>query len=469
MLGVPCGAPERLVRSYSLDSRTITPGQLFFALRGPRFDGHEFVSRALERGAAGAVVQAAFWEQAAPAIRPALLPVPDTLQALQALALAVRRKWDRRLIAVTGSVGKSTTKEMVAALLARRFTVLRSLGNLNNDYGVPLTLLELEPGDDVAVLELAMSAAGEIARLAQIAEPEVGVVTNVAPVHLQFFDSVDSIARAKRELIEHLAWRRGPPTAILNYDDERIRKFADGFAGRVLTFGFEQGAMFRGVEVRPSESGGTAFRVLGPNLDAAFRLPLAGRHNVQNALAALAVASLFDIPGEELGQALAAFRNLHQRGEILTLPGEVTVINDSYNSNPRAMECMLEVLAAFPGAQRRILVAGEMLELGPSSPALHRETGRKCAASKVTWLIAVQGDAQFFLEGAQAGGIPRDQLRFFPEARQAGDFCRTLLQPGDVVLVKGSRAVRLESVIELLRASPVGALAAPARDSNSMR
>jgi UDP-N-acetylmuramoyl-tripeptide--D-alanyl-D-alanine ligase len=250
----------------------------------------------------------------------------------------------------------------------------------------------------------------------------------------------------------------------------RVRNFANGFRGRVVTFGFEKDAMFRVAEVRPSEDGSNEFRVSGPNLDATFRLALAGRHNVQNALAALAVASLFNIPAEELRQAFATFQNLPRRGEILTLPGQITVINDSYNSNPRALECMLEVLAAFPGAQRRILVAGEMLELGPSSPALHRETGRKCAASRIDWLIAVQGDAQFFLEGAQAGGMPRNQLRFFPEARQAGDFCRTLLQPGDVVLVKGSRAVRMETVTELLCASPLprsAGVAAPARDSSS--
>jgi UDP-N-acetylmuramoyl-tripeptide--D-alanyl-D-alanine ligase len=450
LLNARCNAPERVVAGYSIDSRSIAPGQLFFAMRGPRFDGHQFIAQAIERKAAGAVVEKVFFDQAPPGLTPILLPVPSPLEALQHLGRCVRRKWGHPLVAVTGSTGKSTTKEMIAALLGRRFSVHKSAGNLNNHYGLPLTLLALEPAHEIAVVELAMSATGEIAHLASIAEPDTGVVTNVAPVHLEFFDSVESIAKAKRELVENLSSREGPPTAVLNYDDARVQSFAEGFEGKVVTFGMGRGADFQVLGVKPSEGIGSEFRVIGPNLDADFVLPLPGRHNVQNALAAIAVASSLDVPPVEMRRGLAEFQNLPQRGESLILPGAVTIIDDCYNSNPQAMECMLETLRTWPGARRRIVVAGEMLELGPQSPKLHIETGRKCAQANLAWLIAVQGDARFFLEGAVAAGLPPAQTRFFPEARWAGEFCQSRLEPGDVVLVKGSRGVHLEAVIEVL-------------------
>ena len=456
LLNSRCGVPDRVVTGYSLDSRSIEAGQLFFAMRGPRFDGHQFLAQANERKAAGAVVESAFFDHAPPDLKPILLPVRSPLEALQHLGRCVRRRWGRPLIAVTGSAGKSTTKEMIAALLARRFTVHRSAGNLNNHYGLPLTLLGLEPEHEIAVVELAMSAAGEIAHLATIAKPETGVVTNVAPVHLEFFDSVESIAEAKRELVENLSSRGGPPTAILNYDDPRVQRFAEGFAGKVITFGVRSGADFRVLWVKPGEGIGSEFRVVGPNLDADFFLPLPGRHNVQNALAAIAVASDFDVPPAEIRRGLAEFQNMPQRGESLTLPGPVTIINDSYNSNPQAMEYMLETLRTWPHAHQRIVVAGEMLELGTQSAKLHEEVGRKCAEANLAWLIAVQGDARFFLEGAVAEGLPLSQTRFFSDAALAGEFCRSRLEPGDVVLVKGSRGVHLETVVEMLRKSRVG-------------
>jgi UDP-N-acetylmuramoyl-tripeptide--D-alanyl-D-alanine ligase len=455
-LGASCGVTDP-VEGYSIDSRSILPGQLFFAIRGPRFDGHQFVGQVLDRGAAGAVVEKAFCATAPAKWRPALLAVGDTRGALQTLAREVRRKWGKRLVAVTGSAGKSTTKEMIAAILSRRFRVLRSPGNLNNDYGLPLALLALEPEHDVAVVELAMSAPGEIARLARLAEPQVGVITNVAPVHLQFFDSVDAIALAKRELIDYLATVGPDAVAVLNEDDERVRRFAEGFPGRVLTFGFSQNADFRATELKWDKGSGSFLSVTTPDFMSEFRLPLPGRHNVANALAAIAASSVFAIPPEEIRQALAEFQNLHQRSEILTLPGEVTIINDCYNSNPLAMERMLEALAAWPGARRRIVVAGEMLELGPTSPELHRGVGRKCAQSGAAWLIAVQGDARFFVEGAIESGIPASHGRFFPDAHSAGEFCRTMIAPGDVILVKGSRAVHLETVIEMLKGQELGA------------
>ncbi len=438
------------VESYSIDSRAITPGSLFLAIRGPRFDGHDFVARAFDRGTVAAVVEQGFFDASSAAVRRALIPVPDTIVALQQLAQAVRRKWGRRLIGVTGSTGKTTTKELLAAQLATRFVVHKSAGNLNNHYGVPLTLLALEPSHEVAVVELAMSTPGEIARLAQIAEPEIGVVTNVAPVHLEFFDSVDSIARAKRELIENL---KPPATAVLNHDDRRVRSFVEGFGGRTVTFGFGHEAQIRGLDWQDAGRGGSRLRVKGPTLECDFELHLPGRHNAENLLAAVAAASLFDIPPADLERAVASLRNLPQRGEIIELPGGTVLVNDSYNSNPLAMERMLETLAAWPGAQRHIAVVGEMLELGASSPDLHRAVGRKCAALGMDWIVAVQGDAQFFLQGAAEGGMPFERAKFFPNALEAAEFCRATIQPGDVVLVKGSRGVQMEKIVDVLCAA----------------
>jgi len=452
-LGSSSQSSEQRVRGYSIDSRTVTPGQLFFAIRGPRFDGHKFVAQALERGAVGAVVNETYWQESPEGLRPSLIPVHETTKALQQLGHWVRRQWGGRLIAITGSTGKSTTKEMAAAILGQRYRVLKSQGNLNNHYGLPLTLLGIEPHHEVVVAELAMSGAGEIALLARLAVPQVGVVTNVAPVHLQYFDSVESIGRAKRELVENLP---AGATAILNQDDPRVRQFRVGFPGRVVTFGFGEGSDYRAVEIRPDLMQGCHFRLQSPRLGGEYYVLVPGRHNVQNAVAAIAASSTMEISNEDVRQALETFQPLAQRSEILTLPSGVVVINDCYNSNPLAMENMLETLANWPGARRRLVLAGEMLELGPASPELHRAIGRKCRESGLDWLVAVQGDAQFLMDGAQGAGMPPERTRFFASADDAADFCRSLLRPGDVVLVKGSRGVHLEKVVESLQTLNAG-------------
>ena len=443
---------DYVITGCEIDSRRIKPGQLFFAVRGQRFDGHDFVASALERGAAGAVVKKEFRDQAAASVRSQLIPVVDTTMALQALACHVRQQWGGCVIAVTGSMGKTTTKEMIAALLATRFRVHKSEGNLNNHFGVPLTLLGLGLEHQVAVVELAMSAPGEIARLAQISMPDVGVVTNVAPVHLEFFDSIDSIAKAKKELIENLSDHNGRPTAVLNFDDARVRRFAGDFNGRVVTFGLSEGSQFRGTNVRSSE-GGSRFVLSSPKGESDFTVPLPGTHNVENALAALATAGSCGLDVAALGPALAAFKNLARRSEIFTLPGNITILNDCYNSNPRAMERMVETLAGWRGAARRMVVAGEMLELGPTSPDWHRQIGRKLAESRIDGLVAVQGDARFIREGALEAGLDPAKAVFFSSAEEAARYCCSLLTPGDVVLVKGSRGVNLEKVTELLAKS----------------
>lgn len=308
-LGSASATPERVTWGYSIDSRTISPEQLYFAIRGPRFDGHQFVAAALNRGAAGAVVEQAFYATAPAEFRLALIPVADTLAALQSLAHSVRRRWGGIVVAITGSAGKSTTKEMTAALLKEHGSrVMRSPGNLNNDFGLPLALLGLRRGHGVAVVELGMSAAGEIARLAKIAAPDVGVVTNVAAAHLQFFDSVDAIARAKRELIDYLAETVTKPVAVLNEDDERVRRFGDGFPGRVLTFGFSPNAEIRATAVKVDGPERLIMEVRTPEWTEDFALPLAGKHNVMNALAAIAASSIWEVSRLKSGPRWRVFR-----------------------------------------------------------------------------------------------------------------------------------------------------------------
>lgn len=456
LLGSASNARDRVANSYSIDSRTLAPGALFFAIRGPHFDGHDFVARAVEGGAVGAVVERD-WAASAPAnLRSLLIPIADTVEALQTLGREVRRRWGGPLVAVTGSTGKTTTRELIAAALGTRYAVHRSAGNLNNHLGVPLTLLSLDRGHEAAVVELGMSHAGEIAQLARIAEPGYGVVTNVAPVHLEFFESLEGIASAKRELVDNLV---SPGVAVLNYDDQRVRSFRNGLAGRVVTYGFAPEADFRAADFHLSSNGpggpvSSIFRARGPEGEAQFRLPLPGRHNVENALAAIAVGCLLGVPMKDLGAALENCCALPLRTEVIRVAKGVTVINDCYNSNPRAMEQMLDLVREWPGAGRKIVIAGEMLELGPSSPAWHRLIGRKCAESHVDWLLGVQGDARMFVEEAVEAGMAREQTRLFDEAGEAGRFCRSILQARDVVLVKGSRGVHLEkATAELLRRS----------------
>ncbi len=385
------------------------------------------------------------------ALRGKLFAVDDTLAALQGLARAVRRAWGRRLAGVTGSVGKTTTKEILTALLGARLRVLKSEGNLNNEYGLPLTLLRLEDSHQAAVVELGMSHRGELARLAEIAEPDVGVVTQVAPVHLEFFSSLDEVALAKRELIEGVAG--SDPVAVLNADDPRVAAFSKAARGRVLTFGLAAAADFRGQNIEDRGAEGSAFDFISPPGRARLELPLAGRHNISNALAALAAASVWGVGTVEAREVFPRLVPAAMRGELVKFRGGFTVINDCYNSNPVALEAMIDLLAATPGYRRRILAVGEMLELGSASPELHRAAGRSAAAAgRIDWLIGVQGDAQELVVGAVAAGHPQSRARFFASSGEAGEFLADLIAPGDLLLVKGSRGVKMERIVEALRA-----------------
>jgi UDP-N-acetylmuramoyl-tripeptide--D-alanyl-D-alanine ligase len=421
-----------VITGWSVDTRTIAPGDLFFALRGPNHDGHDYVARAIEKGAAAVVV-----EHPVPGAN--ALVVKDSLAALQSAAAWARQKWGGRVVGVTGSAGKTTTKDAIAHLLAAELPVGRSIGNFNNHIGVPLSLLRLPNESRVGVIEMGMNHAGEIRALAAIAKPDIGVVTNVGYAHVEAFDSIEGVALAKRELIEALDPVAG--IAVLNADDPRVLGFRSVHAGTTITFGFSEGA-----DVRASEmaffDGGTHFRV--DNTD--FHSTLAGRHGVLNLLAAMAVARAFDIPPERLRDAVATFAIGKMRGERLEHNG-IVIWNDCYNSNPEAVSAMLELLRSTP-APRHIAVLGEMLELGHAAEMLHRRVGRCVAAAGVDALIAVQGAARFTAEEAVRAGMPPHTVHFFEHATDSGDFIRQMVQPGDALLFKGSRGVRIELALE---------------------
>jgi UDP-N-acetylmuramoyl-tripeptide--D-alanyl-D-alanine ligase len=424
------------VTGWSVDTRTLSPGDLFFALRGPHHDGNAYAALALEKGAAAVVVED-------PMPGDTVVQVPDALAALQNLAAWARENWGGQVVGVTGSAGKTTAKDAIAHLLAVELPVGKTVGNLNNHVGVPLSILRLPDESRVAVLEMGMNHAGEIRVLAAIAKPDIAVVTNVGYAHVEAFDSIDGVALAKRELIEALDPQTG--IAVLNADDPRVLRFREMHPGRTITFGFSEGADVRATDVAFTTEG-TRFHLDGVDgID--FHTTLAGRHGVLNLLAGLAVARAFEIPFERLRDAVATFAIGKMRGERLEHDG-VIVWNDCYNSNPEAVDAMLEVLRSTP-ARRHIAVLGEMLELGHAAEFLHRQAGRCAAESGLDALVAVQGAARFMAEEAVRAGMPPHSVHFFERSGgAAGEFVRELAQPGDAILFKGSRGVEIERVME---------------------
>jgi UDP-N-acetylmuramoyl-tripeptide--D-alanyl-D-alanine ligase len=415
---------------WSIDTRTLAPGDLFFAIRGDRFDGHAFTKTALEHGAVAAMVSEIGAE------RP-LLKVADTLDALQQLAQWARRRWGKPVVAITGSAGKTSTKDIVSELLAVRLRVGKTTGNLNNHIGLPLTLLRIPDDAEVAVVELGMNHAGEIRRLAALAEPQFGLVTNVGYAHVESFDSIEGVAAAKRELIESLP-RAG--VAILNADDELVRKFREVHSGRTLTYGFAGDADIRATEV-DMHAEGVAFTVNGVR----FHSRLTGRHSISNLLAGLAVASLFDIALSELVRVVGELTPGKMRGERSHWRG-ATILNDSYNSNPEAARRMIDVLAS-EAAVRKVAVLGEMLELGSMSETLHRELGSYAAHAGVNALLGIRGAAAFLVDQARRAGMPESDVYFFEDPDTAGDFLRGWVRPGDALLFKGSRGTQVERAL----------------------
>jgi UDP-N-acetylmuramoyl-tripeptide--D-alanyl-D-alanine ligase len=437
------------VPGISINTRTLAAGELFIAIRGERFDGHDFVEAALAKGAAGAVISRPMGHLPPAAVSGrALIVVPDTTGALQRLARWVRRESGARVVAVTGSAGKTTTKDVAAEFLGLRHQVMRSTGNLNNHIGLPLSLLDLRRGAEVAVVELGMNHAGEISRLVAVAEPDVRVWTNVAEVHLQFFPSVEAIADAKAEILECAT---EATVLVANADDARVMARAAGFAGRVVTFGTAPGAAVTASNIESLGVDGMAARVLTASGAVPVRVPLIGRGNLMNVLAGVAVARLFDVPLDAIAERAATLRAAAHRGDVMRLSGGVTLVDDAYNSNPSAAQGVLAVLAGERRFARRVAVLGEMLELGEQAVALHEACGRAAAAAGLSLLVTVGGaPARAMGRAAALAGMPDAAVRHAESSAEAAEIAGAEVRAGDLVLVKGSRGVATERVVERL-------------------
>lgn len=433
-LGCSIAATGVKVTGWSIDSRTVQSGDLFFALKGPSHDGHQYVTQVLAAGAVGAVVEDKFASADA-----RLLRVGDTLVALQKAASWAREQYQGTVIGVTGSAGKTSTKDVIAALLATAMPVGKTIGNFNNHVGLPLSILRMPMATQAAVLELGMNHAGEIRDLSAISRQKIAVVTNVGSAHIENFESIEGIAAAKREIVEGLP---ADGVAILNADDARVAKFAD-VAPRAVTFGLDNphaDVCARNVRLTGD---GVHFTVDGID----FASPLVGRHSVLNILAGLAVAREFGIETRSLQAAVRAIEPGKMRGEKLTHRG-MLIWNDCYNSNPDAAKAMLDVLRDTP-AQRKIAVLGEMLELGQQAEALHREVGVYAARCGVSILFGVRGAAQFLVHAARDAGVLNSAAyHFFETPEEAGDRLREIAREGDAILFKGSRGTQVERALQ---------------------
>ena len=440
------GEDDRYVTGFSIDSRTLATGDLFFAIVARR-DGHDFAAAAARRRAAGLVVS-----------RPVALgddsdafviEVADTTRALQDLARFVRRESGAKVVAITGSAGKTTTKDTIAELIGARFKVVKNAGNLNNHLGLPLSLLELRHGADVAVMELGMNHAGEIRTLVDVATPEVRVWTNVGEAHIGHFGSADAIADAKAEIMEGAS---ADTLLVANADDPRVMARVPSFAGRTVTFGTSDDADVRAVDVEELGLEGSRAVLATPQGRRDVKVPLLGRGHLMNVVCGAAVALELGVDLDTIVSRAAGLTPSPRRGAVLRLPKGVTVIDDSYNSSPSALMRSLEVLARS-WAARRIAVVGEMLELGDLSESLHRECGRAAASSKLTRLVTIGGEpARALGEAAIEAGLPHAMVTHFDNSTDAAPAIAEQLTSGDVVLVKGSRGIRTDLVVERLRA-----------------
>jgi UDP-N-acetylmuramoyl-tripeptide--D-alanyl-D-alanine ligase len=441
------GDPDQVVGNVVTDSRALQAGDFFIALRGARFDGHEFVAEAFNRGAVGVIVEAGVPRggHTVPEGR-TIVEVGDTTVALQDLAHAVREATAAKVVAITGSAGKTTTKDTIADFLSGSYRVVKNKGNLNNHIGLPLSLLQLRDSPDVAVMELGMNHAGEIRTLVAIADPDVRVWTNVGDAHLGFFESADAIADAKAEILESA---EPHDLLVCNADDPRVMARVPRFAGRTVSFGEAAGASVRASAIEDRGLDGMRARVATPDGETLIETPLLGRGNLANVLAATAVALELGVPLEVVAERAKALRPSDRRGAVHRLRSGVTLVDDSYNSSPSALQRALDVIANEQRAARKVAVLGEMLELGTFSSALHRDAGHAAAAAGLNVLFVVGGGPVRELgEAAVAAGMDPANVRYFPESAAAAPEIAAALRSGDVVLVKGSRGSRTDIVAD---------------------
>lgn len=443
------GGNQVVFSSISTDSRTVTEGALFIALRGNRFDGHHYAIEALEKGAGGVMIE----EEKAGDIRLSgyqtrpVIVVRDTLQALGDIARDRRRKFAIPVVALTGSNGKTTTKEMIAACLETSFPILKTKGNLNNLIGLPLTLLSLTEKERVAIVEMGMNVPGEIRRLTEIAEPDVGLITNIQAAHLLGMGSIERIQEEKGELFRRM---KKDGSIIVNQDDLRVVVLGEEFEGQKITFGIDHPADVMGREIRLKGREGTSFTLILEGEEREVCLPILGKHFVSNALSAIATASLFGIDLERTIRALEQFEPYAMRMEVLPLQGGATLINDAYNANPKSMELSLQTLSEVKGRGRAIAVLGDMLELGEYAVEAHRQLGKRVAEFSIDFLFVMGEEAPVVVESAIREGLAYERARVIESHSEAASLVRAMAREGDWILVKGSRGMAMEKVVEEL-------------------
>jgi UDP-N-acetylmuramoyl-tripeptide--D-alanyl-D-alanine ligase len=441
-----CGPSQGEITGVSIDSRTIKKGEIFFALKGERFDGHEFLEQAIDRGAKAVVVSR---KREKFTNKTTIIKVAHTLTALQELAKFYRQKFNPVVIGVTGSNGKTTTKEMLKDILIEKYKVVATPGNYNNIVGLPLTLFKISPETEFLVLEMGTNHRGEIKRLAEISLPQIGVITNIGVTHLQFFRCISNVLSAKMELVQLLPLRG---KVVLNIDDPRLRSQIKKIKQKITTFGMNLEARVRASDVVVSRFGGKEKLSFTVNVERdreRFDLHCLGRYNIYNALAAISVAKEFGISLSQMANVLRKFKFPKLRMERLKF-GRVTIINDAYNANPTSVKTVLsEFISSFPSL-RKIVVLGDMLELGGMSRKFHQEIGKIVATSPIYSLITVGKDARFIAQAAGEWGMKRSNIFSFIDKKFASRKLRELLKPDDAVLIKGSRKMALEEIIKYL-------------------
>jgi UDP-N-acetylmuramoyl-tripeptide--D-alanyl-D-alanine ligase len=429
-----------VTHSIVIDSREVKPDSAFFAIQGERLDGHQFVAQALQT-ALGAVVSQV--PENIPAGK-GIVQVGDTTLALQMLARAIRQRYDFMLIAITGSAGKTTTKEMIATLVETEKRTFKSWGNFNNLIGCPLCIDNTPDDTEVVVSEMGMNHKGEIATLAGLTRPDIGVYTNIGPVHIEFFGTVEKIAEAKAELLENV---KSDGTIVINTDNEHVMRISREFAGTKVTYGIENEAQYRATAVTERGLLGTRFTVRAEGEDRDFELALPGRHNLSNLLAAIATARVAGISWDGITKGIVNLKPAYHRGVVVPYRG-ASLYDDSYNSNPYALASALTLLKQAD-AKRRIAVIGDMLELGDKELDYHRDSGR-AIPKEVDAVIAVGKRAKSVLDGAREAGFADDKLHHFDDAQSAGEFLKTFIQDGDLVLIKASRGIGLDKIVTML-------------------
>jgi UDP-N-acetylmuramoyl-tripeptide--D-alanyl-D-alanine ligase len=429
----------------STDSRSLKPGELFFALKGINFDGHRFFSEAIQRGGRGAVVEQ---EVASPANKAIpIIIVKDTLHALGDLANWWRKRHPIPLIAIVGSTGKTTTKEMAAGIMGRMYRVMKNEGNFNNLIGLPLSLLKMNAQDQIAVLEMGMNCKGEIRRLTQIAEPDLGILTNIGPVHLEGVGSIEGVMEAKGELVEEMG---AQGSIIFNADDPRVVKLSTRFGGARTSFGIANPADWTAIDVRLQANGMVSFQLRGDAGTIPIALRLIGRHQVHNALAAAATASALGLGMDDIQKGLEAFQPPPMRMEVIALGQGITIINDAYNANPKSMEAALLALEEATGG-RKIAVLGDMWELGGYAEQAHRELGRAVKERGVDFLFLLGEFAPQVAQGAEEAGMDPQAIYLEKDHRDVSLHLARMVNKGDWILIKGSRIMKMEEIIKELR------------------